>query len=100
MQNVKDLTDWGDFGNFGRYEEVPVSEMGPEMKAAYDYTMQLRGLVPGPHKIWVANAILSRTIAPIGAGLVDLAVLIGWSTMVSMTLNICNVPANATGLDE
>jgi 4-carboxymuconolactone decarboxylase len=195
MQNVKDLTDWGDFGTFGRYEELPVSEMGPEMKAAYDYTMQLRGLVPGPHKIWVANAILSRTIAPIGvyyqkqstltkaeieiitvlttarwhsaygtyehekiaeklghippekteclisslptefpdtrqqviyelantlvhsrivpvglykrakealgdAGLVDLAVLIGWFTMVSMTLNIYDVPANATGLNQ
>jgi hypothetical protein len=25
MQDVKSLTDAGDFGSFGRYEEVPVS---------------------------------------------------------------------------
>src|ERR1700677_1187756 len=66
MQDVKSLTDAGDFGSFGRYEEVPVSKMAPEMKGAYDYTMQLRGIVPGPHKIWLANATLSRTIVPIG----------------------------------
>ena len=195
MQDVKSLTDAGDFGSFGRYEEVPVSKMAPEMKGAYDYTMQLRGIVPGPHKIWLANATLSRTIVPIGAyyqkqstltkaeieivtvltnarwhsaygtyehekiadklghipaetteylvvglptefsdtrqqvvyelasalvrprivpvglykrakealgdaGLVDVAVLIGWFTMVSMTLNAYDVPANATGLDQ
>ena len=67
MQDVKSLTDAGDFGSFGRYEEVPIAQMAPEMKEAYDYTMQLRGIVPGPHKIWLANAALSRTIVPIGA---------------------------------
>ena len=34
------------------------------------------------------------------AGLVDVAVLIGWFTMVSMTLAAFDVPANATGLDQ
>lgn len=195
MPDVKSLTDAGDFGSFGRYAEVPVSDMSPEMKNAYDFTMQLRGLVPGPHKIWLVNGSLSKTIVPIGAyyqkqstltkaeieivtvlttarwhsaygtyehekiadklghipmmttehliagvpveftdprqqvvyelasalvqprivpvglyqrakevlgdaGLVDVAVLIGWFTMVSMTLNIYDVPANASGLDQ
>jgi 4-carboxymuconolactone decarboxylase len=195
MQDVKSLTDAGDFGSFGRYEEVLGSQMAPEMKGAYDCTTQLRGIVPGPHKIWLANATLSRTIVPIGAyyqkqstltkaeieivtvltnarwhsaygtyehekiaeklghipamtterliaglptefsdarqqvvyelacalvqprivpvglykrakealgdaGIVDVAVLIGWFTMVCMTLNAYDVPANATGLDQ
>ena len=195
MQDVKSLTDAGDFGSFGRYEEVPVAHMSPEMNEAYEYTMQLRGIVPGPHKIWLANAVLSRTIVPVGAyyqkqstltkaeieivtvltnarwhstygtyehekiaeklghipaettgrliaglpaqfsdpreqvvyelacallqprivpvglykrakdalgdaGVVDVTVLIGWFTIVSMTLNAYDVPANATGLDQ
>ncbi len=195
MQDTKSLTDPGDFGSFGRYLEIPVGQMPSEMKAAYEQTMQLRGLVPGPHKIWLANPALSRTIVPIGAyyqkestltkaeieivtvlttarwhsvyaayehekiaeklghlpadkvermiagldiafgdsrqqviyelasalvqprivpvglykrakealgdaGMVDVTVLIGWFTMVSMTLNAYDVPANATGLDQ
>jgi 4-carboxymuconolactone decarboxylase len=195
MQDVKSLIEAGDFGSFGRYEEVAVAQMAPAMKEAYEHTMQLRGIVPGPHKIWLANAALSRTIVPIGAyyqkqstlikaeieivtvlttarwhsaygtyehekiaekrgqipvktteclitglpaefsdsrqqivyelasalveprilpvgfykqakealgdaGLVDVAVLIGWFTMVCMTLNAYDVPANATGLDQ
>jgi 4-carboxymuconolactone decarboxylase len=195
MQDVKSLTDAGDFGSFGRYEEVPIAHMAPEMKEAYEYTMQLRGIVPGPHKIWLSNAALSQTIVPVGAyyqkessltkaeieivtvltnarwhsaygtyehekiaeklghipakttecliaglpsefsdarqqvvyelacalvqprivpvglykrakealgdaGIVDVAVLIGWFTMVCMTLNAYDVPANATGLDQ
>jgi len=195
MQDVKSLTDTGDFGSFGRYDEVALAQMAPEMREAYEYTMKLRGIVPGPHKIWLANTKLSRTIVPIGAyfqkessltraeveivtvltnarwhcaygtyehekiaekighipaetiqrliaglpaefsdarqqvvyelastlvqprivpvglykrarealgdaGLVDVAVLIGWFTMVSMTLNAYEVPANATGLDQ
>lgn len=55
------------FGTFGRYEEVPKEKMSPEMRAAYDFTMKLRGLVPGPHKIWLANPKLSETIVPTGA---------------------------------
>ena len=55
-----------DFGTFGRFQETPVNDMSPEMKDAYDFTMKLRGLVPGPHKIWLANPTLSKTIVPTG----------------------------------
>lgn len=184
-----------DFGSFGRFVETPVAEMPPEMKQAYDVTRELRGLVPGPHKIWLANPRLSTTISPTGAyfqrestlskaeieiatnivtarwrcayasyeheiigerdghlsprrvealiaglptsfddprqqvvyelasalvaprvvplglyrrakellgdaGIVDVAVLLGWFTMVCMTLGAFDVPANAQGLDQ
>ena len=185
-----------DFGTFGRFRETPVADMPADMKDAYEFTKGLRGLVPGPHRIWLANPALSKTIVPTGqyfqksstltkaeieivtnlitarwhsayasyehekigeaqghldpetverliaglpvsfedpreeivyqvayalvqprpvslglyrkarerigdAGLVDVAVLIGWFTMVSMTLAVFDVPADAdsTGLD-
>jgi 4-carboxymuconolactone decarboxylase len=47
--------------------ETPVDQMPPDMKDAYQFTMTLRGLVPGPHRIWLANPELSRTIIPTGA---------------------------------
>jgi 4-carboxymuconolactone decarboxylase len=56
-----------DFGTFGRFTETPVSEMPEEMRQAYYYTLKLRGLMPGPHKIWLANPALSQTIVPTGA---------------------------------
>lgn len=59
--------DPADFGTFGRYVETPVEEMSPDMRSAYDLTMQLRGLVPGPHKIWLANPALLKAIVPTGA---------------------------------
>ncbi|WP_231999149.1 carboxymuconolactone decarboxylase family protein [Mycobacterium sp. 1081908.1] len=169
--------------------------MPPQMKQAYDFTRELRGLVPGPHKIWLANPALSKTIVPTGAyfqrdstltkaeieiattiatarwrsayanyeheiiagrdgrldprrveaiiaglptsfddtrqqvvyelasalvaarvvplglyrrarellgdaGIVDVAVLLGWFTMVCMTLGAFDVPANARGLEQ
>jgi 4-carboxymuconolactone decarboxylase len=184
-----------DFGTFGRFTETPVHCMPAEMKAAYEFTRELRGLVPGPHKIWLANPRLSKTIVPTGAyyqtdstltkaeieivtnlttgrwatpyanyehekigvekgglapetvealiagqqvsfddprqqvvyelagtltaprfvplglyrraeallgdaGIVDVTVLIGWFTAVSMTLAAFDVPANAEGLDQ
>ncbi len=55
-----------DFGTFGRYKETPVAQMSPEMKDAFEFTKKLRGQVPGPHKIWVANPKLSKTIVPTG----------------------------------
>ena len=61
------MTGNTDFGTFGRYVETPAGEMDADMKSAYDYTIKLRGLVPGPHKIWLANPALSRTIVPTGA---------------------------------
>ena len=56
-----------DFGSFGRFQETLVAEMAPEMKGAYDFTMKLRGHVPGPHKIWLANPKLSEAIVSTGA---------------------------------
>jgi 4-carboxymuconolactone decarboxylase len=61
------MANSSDFGTFGRFVETPVEEMSPEMKAAYEFTRQLRGIVPGPHKIWLANPTLSKTIMPTGA---------------------------------
>ena len=55
-----------DFGSFGRFQETPVADMSADMRAAYDFTLELRGQVPGPHKIWLANPTLSKTIVPTG----------------------------------
>jgi 4-carboxymuconolactone decarboxylase len=55
------------FGSFGRFQETPKAEMSPDMKAAFDFTIKLRGEVPGPHKIWICNPKLSETIVPTGA---------------------------------
>lgn len=189
------MSHTSDFGTFGRFVETPLEAMSPEMREAYEYTLGLRGLVPGPHKIWLANPTLSKTIVPTGAyfqrastltkaeieiatnvvngrwrspyanyeheiigereghleprrvqaliaglptwfddprqqvvyevaatlvadrivplglyrrakellgdaGIVDVTVLLGWFTMVCMTLNAFDVPANAEGLDQ
>ncbi len=61
------MSDASDFGTFGRFVETPVDAMSPEVREAYEFTRKLRGLVPGPHKIWLANAALSNTIVPTGA---------------------------------
>lgn len=55
------------FGTFGRYTETPVDQMTADMRAAYEFTKGLRGLVPGPHETWLSNPKLSQTIAPTGA---------------------------------
>ncbi|OBG24613.1 carboxymuconolactone decarboxylase [Mycobacterium sp. 852002-51057_SCH5723018] len=189
------MSDATEFGTFGRFVETPVAAMPPDMKEAYNLTRDLRGLVPGPHKIWLANPTLSKTIVPTGAyyqhdstltkaeieiatnlvcgrwhsayatyeheligkrdghleprhveamiaglpthfddlrqqvvyelasallggrvvpvglyrratellgavGIVDVTVLLGWFTMVCLTLGAFDVPANATGLDQ
>jgi 4-carboxymuconolactone decarboxylase len=189
------MSEGSDFGTFGRFVETPVDEMPSEMREAYEFTRELRGLVPGPHKIWLANPTLSKTIVPTGAyfqrqstltkaeieiatnvvngrwrspyanyeheiigerdghvdprrvqaliaglptsfedpreqvvyelasalvaprivplglyrrakgllgdaGIVDVTVLLGWFTMVCMTLNAFDVPADAEGLDQ
>src|SRR5271154_3325738 len=61
------MSEAPDFGTFGRFEETSVGDMPADMKEAYDLTMKLRGLVPGPHRIWLANPELSKTVVPIGA---------------------------------
>ena len=60
------MADNPDFGTFGRFVETPVSDMPPDMRDAYDFTMTLRDQVPGPHKIWLSNPKLSKTIVPTG----------------------------------
>ncbi len=189
------MNDTSDFGTFGRFVETPVEEMSPQTRDAYDFILALRGLVPGPHRIWLANPTLAKTIVPTGAyfqrestltkaeievatnvvnarwrsayanyeheiigerdghldprrieaiiaglptsfddprqqvvyelasalagarvvplgmyrrarhllgdaGIVDVAVLLGWFTMVCMTLNAFDVPANADGFER
>ncbi len=61
------MSETSDFGTFGRYTETPFEEMSAEERAAYDYTIKLRGQVPGPHKIWVSNSKLNEAIVPVGA---------------------------------
>jgi 4-carboxymuconolactone decarboxylase len=61
------VSDNSDVGTFGRFVETPVKEMDADMRSAYDYTVKLRGAVPGPHKIWLSNPKLLRTIVPTGA---------------------------------
>ena len=61
------MSQSSDFGTFGRFVETPVASMPGDMRAAYDFTVELRGQVPGPHKIWLANPTLSKTVVPIGA---------------------------------
>jgi 4-carboxymuconolactone decarboxylase len=41
--------------------------MSPAVREAYEYTKELRGRVPGPHRIGLANPALSKTIVPTGA---------------------------------
>jgi 4-carboxymuconolactone decarboxylase len=65
--NSERMNDRSDFGTFGRFVETPVDEMSPQMKEAYDFTRELRGLVPGPNKTWLANPTLSKSIVPTGA---------------------------------
>ena len=60
------MTDNPDFGTFGRFVETPVADMSADMGDAYDFTTKLRGQAPGPHKIWLSNPKLSKTIVPTG----------------------------------
>src|SRR6201987_1236247 len=61
------ITENSDSGTFGRYREVPVDQLAPEMKAAYEFTLGARGHLPGPSKIWLANPRLLQAITPTGA---------------------------------
>jgi 4-carboxymuconolactone decarboxylase len=56
-----------DFGTFGRFIETPVDKMPADMREAYEFTKKLRGIVPGPHRIWLSNPTLSKTVVPTGA---------------------------------
>jgi 4-carboxymuconolactone decarboxylase len=61
------MTENSDFGTFGRYREVPVEHLAPELKAAYEFPLGMRGHLPGPSKIWLGNPRLLQTITPTGA---------------------------------
>jgi hypothetical protein len=45
------MTENSDSGTFGRYQEVAVEHLAPEMKAAYEFTLGMRDHLPGPSKI-------------------------------------------------
>src|ERR1700752_2325208 len=61
------MTDNADSATFGRYQEIPVDRLPAEMKEAYEFTVGMRGHLPGPSKIWLANPKLLQTITPTGA---------------------------------
>jgi 4-carboxymuconolactone decarboxylase len=61
------MSETSDFGTWGRYQEIPIDEMTPEQKKAYDFLMSERGQVPGPYKIWLQNPQLIDVMAPLGA---------------------------------
>jgi 4-carboxymuconolactone decarboxylase len=67
QEEARVVSDNSDVGTFGRFVETPVKEMDADMRSAYDYTVKLRGMVPGPHKVWLSNPKLLRTIVPTGA---------------------------------
>jgi 4-carboxymuconolactone decarboxylase len=59
----------------------------------------------------LATTLVAPRVVPLGlyrrakellgdAGIIDIAVLLGWFTMVCMTLGAFDVPANAEGLDQ
>jgi 4-carboxymuconolactone decarboxylase len=66
-KSSEDVSQNSDFGTFGRFIETPVDNMPGDMREAYEFTKKLRGIVPGPHKIWLANPKLSKTVVPTGA---------------------------------
>ena len=63
----KIVAEPSDVGTFGRFVETPVKEMSAEMKSVYDYMLDVRGMVPGPHKIYLSKPKLLRAVAQIGA---------------------------------
>src|SRR6201984_1169830 len=61
------MTENSDSGTFGRYQEIPVDGLPAEVKEAYEFTVGMRGHLPGPSKIWLANPRLLQNITPTGA---------------------------------
>lgn len=52
---------------FGRYAEIPFDKMTPEQQDGYKSTIESRGRLPGPAKIWVHNPKLAKVMGPLGA---------------------------------
>lgn len=41
--------------------------MPADQQAAYAFTLEVTGQVPGPHKIWLVSPRLNEAIVPLGA---------------------------------
>src|SRR5207253_1201770 len=106
-----------DTPTFGRYAEIPYDQMTPEQQEGYRSLIETRGRLPGPTKIWVHNPKLAKAAGPLGAHfrtgyslserereiavvIIDVICLMGYYTMVSMTLAFYDVPANAEGMQR
>jgi 4-carboxymuconolactone decarboxylase len=61
------VSENSDFGTFGRYREHPLERMTADQKKAYEFTMNERGQVPGPYKIFLQNPKLIEVMVPLGA---------------------------------
>ena len=51
---------------FGRYAEIPIEQLNPEQKEAYDYILKARNMCPGPYRIWLQNPKLLKAMTPVG----------------------------------
>lgn len=60
------MPDQPSFGTFGRYTEPALDAMSAAQRAAYKTTLEARGQVPGPYKIWLQNADLETAMVPVG----------------------------------
>ncbi|WP_223864560.1 MULTISPECIES: hypothetical protein [unclassified Streptomyces] len=70
------------------------------------------GVVPRQQLVYeLASSLVGRRVIPVGryrraketigdTGIVDVTVLMGWFTGVSLTLAAFDVPSNAVGLDQ
>ena len=61
------MADRSTKATFGRYAEIPTEQMTPEQKEGLGVLMETRGRLPGPAKIYVHNARLSKVLGPLGA---------------------------------
>jgi len=61
------MSENSDFGTFGRYRELSLERMTADQKKAYEFTMNDRGQVPGPYKIFLQNPKLIEVMVPLGA---------------------------------
>jgi 4-carboxymuconolactone decarboxylase len=60
------MSEHSGYGTFGRYTEIPVDQMTPAQKQAYDLVVGERGEAPGPYKIWLQNPNLIKAMVPVG----------------------------------
>ena len=51
---------------FGRYAEIPLDQMTPQLREGYDRVVESRGEAPGPYKIFIQNPALMHVVVPVG----------------------------------